>query len=100
MVFGGSPDYERMIKRGQAERDQSAAAAQKPMTHWTQALASILGQGFGQVRMEQAERENKAAQANANQAIADILAGKEGAVAAAMANPTIKGEQRPTTAAI
>lgn len=73
-------DYERMIKRGRSERDLAAAAAQKPMRHWTQALASILGQGFGQVRMEQAERAKQQAEQGQNAALAAVLRNEPGAV--------------------
>lgn len=80
-------DYQRLIERGRSERDQSAAAAQRPMTHWTQALASILGQGFGQVRMEQAEKQKKAAESAGTEALARYLRGEEGGFEAAYSNP-------------
>lgn len=84
-----TPDaYAAMLRQGQGQlQNAQSSLGSGNIRHWTQALGDVLLGAGGQLRADMAQRGESEAQAAANQAIADILAGKEGAVAAGMANP-------------
>lgn len=85
-----TPDaYAAMLRQGQGQLQgaQQSLGNTGNIRHWTQALGDVLLGAGGQLRADMAQRGESEAQAAANKAIADILAGNEGAVQAAMSNP-------------
>lgn len=84
--FLSPEDYAQLLREAR-DTDRFAQGQLQAPRHWTQALAGALGMGLSGYQAGQARERNQATETAANQAIADILAGKEGAVAAGMANP-------------
>ena len=94
MAYLTPEDYAALLRQGQAQQIGGQRAAGQPMSHWTQALASALNQGFGAARQDFARTGRTDATTAGNEMLAAGMGGDQAALAEALKNPFVADQAR------